>query len=107
MYHKGRYVTICGREGDSEIVTCELFGVFIAPGLPLPAPNPLYPVCAGTRPRVAEVSDHSTIDPANTVGENSHGSSLFRSQLAQDGSAGATGRDHRRARLRTRSCRVE
>jgi hypothetical protein len=34
-------------------------------------------------------------------------SGLHRSRLAPDGPAGATGRDHRRARLRTRSCRVD
>src|SRR5271165_1859568 len=89
-------------------MTCHLFlRAFIAPGFPLSAPNPLFPACAGTRPRVGGVSDRSAVDRANTAAENPRGSSLPRSRLTPDEPADATGRDHRRARLRTRSYRVE
>jgi hypothetical protein len=51
-------------------------------GLPLPAPNLLFLVCAGTRPRVGRASDRSAVDRANTAAENLRGLGLFRSRLA-------------------------
>src|SRR5271165_5455754 len=90
--------------GDDESVT---WSVIIALQLVLPVSNPPSPVCAGTRPRVGGVSDRAAVDRANTVAENPRGSGLSRNRLAPDAPAGATGQDHRRAWLRTRSCRVE
>jgi len=49
----------------------------------------------------------SPTDRVNTAAENPRGSGLSRRRLKPDGPASATGRDHRRARLRTRSCLVE
>jgi hypothetical protein len=82
-------------------------GVLIAPNLPLFAPNPLSPAYAGTRRRVGGVSDRSIVDRANTGAGNPRVSGLPRSRLTPDAPMGAMGQDHRRGRLRTRSCRVE
>ena len=81
--------------------------MLIAPGVPLPAPNPLFPVYAGTRPRVGAVLDRLAVDRANSDAKIPLGAGLSRSRPTPAGSAGATGRDHRRARLSTCSYRVE
>ncbi len=45
LVRKGRYDTILRGVGDGEIVTLDI--ICYCPGLPLPAPNPLFPARAG------------------------------------------------------------
>ena len=63
-------------------------------GLPPPAPNPLFPACAGIRPRAGGVSNRSAIERANTAAENPRLSGLSRNRLAPDGPAGAMDQVH-------------
>jgi hypothetical protein len=75
------------------------FAVLIAPGLPLLAPKYPFPACAGTPPRVGAILDPWVADRANTAAENPLAAGLSRIRPAPDGSAGARGRDRRRARI--------
>src|SRR5258708_22470546 len=91
-------------QGTNEFVTLKTIWRAYCPSIS--RVNPLFPACAGTRPRVGGVSDRSAVDRANTAAENPRGSGLSRSRLAPDAPADATDRDRRCARLRTCSCRV-
>jgi hypothetical protein len=59
-------------QGTAKLLLWELFCVLIAPGLPLLAPNPPFPACAGTQLRVGRVEDRAAVDRANSAAENPH-----------------------------------
>ena len=75
---------VCGVTGDPQRAFGNCLSCLIAPGLPLLAPNPLFPACAGARPRVGGVLDRSVVDRGNTAAENPRGSGLPRNPASDD-----------------------